>query len=318
MRTLSPGQGWMARAEAQQAPVVQPAGRRPPVSHHMDLGSMVPEAMGFSPSLPDREFHRGWSRAPRLELAIPSQRAAPGMYTPPPYAARPHAPHVADGPTSQTTTSRATTAGSYRTYLSTPPQSQRGSRASTPGRATPPPSSRRLGSYSTTSRDVGLGAPAPSGLRSHWDSQALPFDTADSYKREVGGVLPGYAGHVPNAHRHCGNSHVGGVATSPSVNTRPPSQRAQLGHGATVTRMDRRAASEIAGPQAEHVASTSIVGYQGHLPGAETGAFGTSNWKGTLNATTPPASSRYRSEWEPPAWAQRPSPPRMASLGTCA
>ena len=38
-------------------------------------------------------------------------------------------------------------------------------------------------------------------------------DRTDGFKQAVRGVLPGYTGHVPNAHKHFGSSHVRTTAT---------------------------------------------------------------------------------------------------------
>ena len=85
-RYVGPGQGsFVAKGHSpSRQPLATPAaGQRAPISHHLSLGNMIPEAMGFSPSLQDRNFHRGWDR-PRLELDVraPSHRPA-SVGTPP-------------------------------------------------------------------------------------------------------------------------------------------------------------------------------------------------------------------------------------------
>lgn len=72
-RYVLPGQNYVAQGHSpsRQSPqrATPAAGQRPPVSHHLSLGNMIPEAMGFSPALQDRNFHRGWDR-PHLELEV--------------------------------------------------------------------------------------------------------------------------------------------------------------------------------------------------------------------------------------------------------
>ena len=335
-RSLGPGQGWMANAEMRgRMPQAQPAGRRAPVSHHMPLSGMVPEAMGYSPSLPDGDYGRGWvHQHGRLELPLADVAPQPSMATPFRGQSRPGT-RGQFGYGNQTAESQRSYGGyslanatqapeSQRSYLSldsrgatpvgsqrTTPRSAPGGRASSRG-ATPPPSQRRIGSYSTSSREVGLHVDAPPGLRSHWDPQALPHATTDQYKSTVGGVVPGYGGHVPHAQNHCGYSHVGAVAQGP-INSRPPTQREQSGHGEHATRMSSRQASEVAGRVATHVAAASIPGYKGHVPGAETGAFGTSNWNGVDKYgfyASPVSSNAHRDGREPYAGER----PRMANL----
>ncbi len=340
-RALSPGQGFVANAELRgRTPEIQPAGRRAAVSHHMEIGAMVPEAMGFSPSLPGGDFGRGWHGHGRLELPLADVIPQPAPFTPHRGQQRPGTRASFGGGSgggnafdSQRSyggysVANATQAPeSQRSYLSlhSPATSQRrGSRETTPrtepGRAspvqaqpggTPPPSQRRLGSYSTSSRDIGSAVGAPPGLRSHYDSQALPQPTTEGFKAAVGGVVPGYGGHVPHAPTHCGTSHVGGVAASSFE---------QRGHGERATRMAQQPAAEVAGNIASHVAAASIPGYQGHLPGSDLGAFGASNWRGVPSygaSTSPISSNAHHATMAAPSRGRPPfagEPQRMANL----
>lgn len=324
-RGLSPGQTFVANAEMRgRAPTVQPAGRRPPVSHHFEIGSMVPEAMGFLPSLPEVDFGRGWQGHGRLELpladVVPQAQAFNfrGQQRPGTRPAFGNPFEVSPSQRSVASSTYATQAPeSQRTHLSV--STQRASRETTPrsdpGRAspaqaqfggTPPLSQRPRGSYSTTSRDVGAAVDQPPGLRSHYDNQALPQPTSDGFKSAVGGVVPGYGGHVPNAPTHCGTSHVGGVSAA---------HFEQRGHGERVTRMAQQSPSEVAGSIATHVAASSIPGYKGHLPGRDVGAFGSSDWRGVpmYGASTSPISSNEHFAKHRPFYAG--SPARMADLG---
>lgn len=346
-RQALPGQPMVANGEMQgRTPTMQPAGRRAPVSHHMSLGAgMVPEAMGYSPALPDGDFGRGWQGHGKLELplseVVPQQ--AP-QFTPFRGQHRPGARSSFGGANSSNAFDSQRSFGGYsianatqapestRSYVSawstTPPASQRRASheptpRSAPGRAspvpaggygpngTPPVSQRRVGSYSTTSR--GIGAEVGGYCGSHFDSQALPQPTTDRFKHAVGGVVPGYGGHVPNAPTHCGNSHVGGVMHG-RVNSQPPSQREQRGHGEGATRMGQRTAAEVAGGVATHVAAASIPGYKGHVPGSEVGAFGQSNWSGVQQygfGASPVSSNAHHARSRPFAGE---SPTRMANL----
>jgi len=266
----------------------QPAGCRPPVSHHMKNGSMLPEAMGYIPSLPDRNFHRGWEPE-RVDVVRPRQMLVPPVWKP----------------------------DSQRSI--TPPSSYRSNTACRP----------ITGSYSTSSGDIGLEVSHAAELRAH---ESRPQTATDPFRRAVGGVLPGYSGHVPNAQTHFGRSHVGGVVTSAAVNGLPAHQRHQRDHGEHATRMEQEPSSEIAGRAATRVAAGSIVGYAGHLPGHDLGAFGTSHWNrddwkapptphGWRGGPSPPTSHRHLkgqqtgsgSRQRVPAGFRSP-PPRMANL----
>jgi len=86
-RYASPGQNWVSNARMvpndRLSPSVTPAaGARPPVSHHLHLGAMVPKAMGFTPALQDGNFHRGWER-PELTLDVTHSPSTPPRSTPP-------------------------------------------------------------------------------------------------------------------------------------------------------------------------------------------------------------------------------------------
>lgn len=345
-RTHTPGTGWTAWAEPQRASATRPAGRRHVISHHLPVGGMVPEAMGFSPSLPDREFHRGWTKPP-LSLAVPgsmSPRASPSPRSTPPRApigGSTSMQQLLRDPGSPTIDTQATAADTHQ-------DSPRSSRASTPRRASTPPSSHRAGvrgsyttsprraeplagfsprratppsqSYSTTSQDyVGLGEPA-----GHGEVRAcgLSHTRTDSFKRDVGGVVPGYGGHVPNAITHFGNTHVGGVL------------EAATGHG----RYDGAAGVNPSWPRDDHPpppgATAPMVPRWAATPPPRRGSSPASKESPGVNAypgcRTPPASSRQRllrggyvvdrgrganiNDWNPPAWAMRPSPQRMADL----
>lgn len=277
------------------------AGRRNPVKDHMPQSGMVPVQQGYLPTIEGNDFGRGTLGHGRLELSLADVKPAAAPFTPfrgqqrsdarVPFGAGRYSDAGRDscrdsersfGGYSMALATQAPE--SRRSMLSTPPASQRASRDSTPrvapGRSsrggTPPPSQRRSASYSTTSHDVGLNVAAPSGLRTHFaaDQASAAQPTSDGFKRAVGGVVPGYGGFVPNATTHYGTSHLGGVATSAA------SPLAQVGHGDHVTRMDERRAAEVAGHVASHVAAASIPGYKGHVPGQDTGEFGSSTWKG--------------------------------------
>ena len=48
-----------------------------------------------------------------------------------------------------------------------------------------------------------------------WASpEDAPLPTAAAFRSAVGGILPGYAGHVPHAQLHIGAAHTGGVRRS--------------------------------------------------------------------------------------------------------
>ena len=119
---------------------------------------MVPEALGFSPSLPDLSFHRGWSRVPLdlLPVSVPTQRTAP--------EARPHSSH-------------ARTPMAPRSHIA-PPESDR---------STPP-------SHRESSRlDAGRAVPAARAVTPPPSYRGGRQPEAGSYVREVGGVLAGCA-----------------------------------------------------------------------------------------------------------------------------
>jgi len=88
-RYQSPGQNWvsqgvlMSNNRPESPPsTLMAAGARPPVSHHLHLGAMVPKAMGFTPALQDGHFHRGWER-PELTLDVIDRPTTPPRPTTP-------------------------------------------------------------------------------------------------------------------------------------------------------------------------------------------------------------------------------------------
>jgi hypothetical protein len=255
-RTCNPGQPWVAHgrlanqhANQQSSGAVPPAGCRPPVTHHLNLGNMVPTAMGYSPSLPEQSFHRGWEHIP-LQLDVraePSRRGRDG-YSPAPSGRSIAATCGHDSQRSMPSER------SYR-HLVTPPASQR------------------------------------QQANDHQQLYHAPHHATDAFLSQVGGVLPGYTGHVPRAADHCGASHIGAAPADPAQGMRRPMPHAQHGHGEHVTRMDKRHAHEVAGPAATHVGHSSVPGYRGHCPGAETGAFGVSTWRQsvTRGGAAPPS-----------------------------
>lgn len=95
----------------------------------------------------------------------------------------------------------------------------------------------------------------------------LAPDSAE-YVRDVGGVSSGYAGFVPHSASHCGSAHVGMRGRESSL--------PQRGHTGKVdgrvlrVQAERDALSRLAGG--------AVVGYGGHLPGAQL-SFGMSAWK---------------------------------------
>ena len=95
-----------------------------------------------------------------------------------------------------------------------------------------------------------------------------------TYRRSVGGIVPGWQGFVPHSAAHCGSSHVGMRASGASLE-RPKSAGEQRGHigktsgGELFRQHDDNSTSTIA--------AGAVLGYAGHLPSA-LHAFGVSAW----------------------------------------
>ena len=90
----------------------------------------------------------------------------------------------------------------------------------------------------------------------HWERG--PTEPPVSFRDTVGGVMPGYAGFVPNATEKHGTSHYGKL----HPNMKEPVPLAQAGHA------DQYVTKECA------VNISSMPGYQGHIPQARD-AYGT-------------------------------------------
>jgi hypothetical protein len=86
-----------------------------------------------------------------------------------------------------------------------------------------------------------------------FDYNRAPVQPPPSFRDSVGGVLPGYKGHVPAAIDKHGTSHYGKTRPTPE---RPVIPLAQTGHE------DQKATKE------SNVAFMTMPGYQGHVPQA--------------------------------------------------
>ena len=146
-RTMSPGQKWVAHGHLpsshgarSSSPSPPAAGCRPPVSHHLQLGAMVPGVMAHSPSLEGTSYHRGWEHRPPTLLRV--QTAGPTSHREVPTSVG-SPPRTIERSRTATRLPISPTGGGYG--MATPPESQRGSREGTPREASPPPPAQRSG-----------------------------------------------------------------------------------------------------------------------------------------------------------------------------
>ena len=112
---------------------------------------------------------------------------------------------------------------------------------------------------------------------------------ASAYRAQVGGIVPGYAGHVPQSREHSASSHVGGVHAV-AVKGTVGAQRGHVGKStstaASFMRESRGPATAPAseGGTAGGRAARSAVGYAGHRPANSTHTWGVSYWRGAAQA----------------------------------
>jgi len=100
-----------------------------------------------------------------------------------------------------------------------------------------------------------------------WQAVAPEPRPADSFREAVGGIIVGFAGHVPHAEAHYGRAALGGVAAS---GVRSDSVLAQRGQSSA------RTVSRATPPLASQKVARSIVGYHGFVPGSRDSSLGTS------------------------------------------
>ena len=102
-----------------------------------------------------------------------------------------------------------------------------------------------------------------------YDWKRVPAPEPPDFLEAVGGVVPGYTGHVPNAIDKHGSSHYGNMRPSPTRSV----PLAQAGH--LEQEVDKSC----------EVAFATMPGYQGHIPQARdtygTSYHGTRNLKGS-------------------------------------
>jgi len=110
---------------------------------------------------------------------------------------------------------------------------------------------------------------------------------ASAYRAQVGGIVPGYTGHVPQSKEHSASSHVGGVHAV-AVKGTVGAQRGHVGKStstaASFMRESRGPATVGEGGPAGGRAARSAVGYAGHRPANSTHTWGVSYWRGAAQA----------------------------------
>lgn len=156
-----------------------------------------------------------------------------------------------------------------------------------------------------------------------WSTAAhAPLPTADAHRQRVGGILPGYAGHVPHAQSTFGAAHTGGINRSSwshnakQVSVKPEVHSLPL-HSAPFTASRTEAAGRVE-KQADYVrrlfrARGSIPGYTGHRGPGQRAAEerAAHDVIGTFHAEVVPYSEGHPSMMSSgAARAQRPSSAR--------
>jgi hypothetical protein len=152
---------------------------------------------------------------------------------------------------------------------------------------TPSSPSVRLSRPTTAWEEIGVGAAArstsPTRHHHHHQQQQQQYhgwSPRREYKHEVGGVVPGYTGHVPQGATLIGVSQTGGVRTSPArvshmhssggFKSAEERRLAQRGHDHSPLRRGERSAGGSRGDRshmspiarsAERFASATVVGY---------------------------------------------------------
>jgi len=117
--------------------------------------------------------------------------------------------------------------------------------------------------YSGATQDTGAasyGEP-PGSVRPSWDKTA-PSHTVESFRGSVGGVIPGYKGHIPQAPQNVGKSDWGSIDIAGShVHQRGHGH----GGGAPVGSWDKTESSRPTDSFRDAVGGV-IPGYRGHIP----------------------------------------------------
>jgi hypothetical protein len=176
-RSLSPNQGWVAHGHLPRSPerYARPgssppaAGARPPVSHHLQLGQMVPGVMAHSPSLEGTSYHRGWEHRPHnlLHVQVPnSHRDVPTAVGSPPRTIE----------RSRTASRLPIFPTGGATGMVTPPESERGSREGTPREASPP---RSGGSWMNLPVTTGVRGRERDVSQPHWGAAGAKPPASD-------------------------------------------------------------------------------------------------------------------------------------------
>lgn len=133
------------------------------------------------------------------------------------------------------------------------------------------PGARGVEARSAFSQVVRPGKPASQQFNDTADytgkagNSAATTGTQDSYRKQVGGIVPGYKGFVPGAIDKAGGSHYGGVAGVDRT-TGLNMNRARVDGDGDFFGLEQKGHGRD--HKEQHTAGAVKSGYAGHLPGA--------------------------------------------------